>query len=50
MNSDIYGKKMEKLRNRIDVKLVKNKKDFKMYVKTKLYVGKIIWQYFSCNM
>ena len=28
MKNDIYSKSMEKLRNKIDVKLVSNKKDY----------------------
>ena len=28
MNNTVYGKKMKNLRNRIDVKLVSNKKDY----------------------
>ena len=28
MNNDIYGKAMENLRNKIDVKLVNNSKDY----------------------
>ena len=28
MNNDVYGKTMGKLRNKIDVKLVSNKKDY----------------------
>ena len=28
MNNAIYGKTMEKLRNRIDVQLIKNEKDY----------------------
>ena len=28
MNNNIYSKSMEKLRNKIDVKLVSNKKDY----------------------
>ena len=36
MNSAIYRKTMESSRNIIDVKLVNNKKDFKIYSKTKL--------------
>ena len=40
MNNAIYEKTMENLRNRINVRLVKNKKRlFKMYIKTKLYVA-----------
>ena len=35
----IYGKTIEKLRNRIDVKLVKSKKDFKTDIKTKLNIA-----------
>ena len=39
MNNATYGKTMENLGNRIDVKLVNN---FKMYSKTKLYVAQDI--------
>ena len=39
MKNAIYGKAMEKVRNRVDVKLVNNEKDFKMYTKIKLYVA-----------
>ena len=36
MNNAVYSKKMEYLKNRIDVRLVRNKID----IKTKLYVTK----------
>ena len=43
MNNDVYGKTMENLRSRIDVKRVSNKKRmFKMDIQTKLYVSQII--------
>ena len=44
MNNAVYHKKMENLRNRIDVRLISNKKkQFEMDIKTKLYVTKNIW-------
>ena len=42
MNNAVYSKTVESFRNRINVKLVNNKKDFKMDSKTKLYVTKNI--------
>ena len=39
MSNTAYGKTMEKLRNRIDVRLVSNEKRlFKMNIRTKQYV------------
>ena len=38
-----------KRKNRINVKLSSNKKDFKMDIQTKFYILKNIWQWFSCN-
>ena len=38
MNNTIYRKKMETLRNRINLKVVNNEKNYlKLYIKTKLY-------------
>ena len=44
MNDVVYRKTKENLRNRIDIKLVNNEKDFyiKIYVKAKLYFTKIL--------
>ena len=42
MNNFIYGKTMETLKYRIDVKLVNNKRLFKIDMKTNLYVTKNI--------
>ena len=43
MNNAVYGKTMENLRNRIDVRLVSNENDYlKWTSKTKLYVTKNI--------
>ena len=38
MNNAIYGKTMQHFKNRINEKVVTNKTDIKMYIKTKLYV------------
>ena len=38
MNSAIYAKTMEIFRNKIDIKLVSNKKDYLKWTSTKLYV------------
>ena len=42
MNNAVYSKTVETFRNRINVKLVNSKKDFKMDSKTKLNVTKNI--------
>ena len=50
MNNAACGKAMENLRNRIDVKLVSNRKKdylFKMDIRSKLYVTQNIWQLFD---
>ena len=45
MNNTIYRKKMETLRNRINLKVVNNEKNYlKLYIKTKLYGAQSIWQ------
>ena len=44
MSNAVYGKAIENLRNRIDVKLVSYKKKlFQMDIQTKLYVTQNIW-------
>ena len=40
MSNTGHGKTIEKLRNTIDVRLIATKKDFKMDIKTELYVTK----------
>ena len=38
MNNSVYGKTMEKLRNRIDVRLVSNKKDYLKWIAKPSYI------------
>ena len=38
INNAMYGKTLENVRNKINVKLVNKKNLFKRYIKTKLYV------------
>ena len=47
MNNAIYGKTMEKLRNRIDVKLIKNEKD---YLKFTLKLSHMSYKIFDNNL
>ena len=43
INNTVYGKAIENVKNRNDIKLVMNQKNlFKMVIKTKLYVKKNI--------
>ena len=42
MNNDIYSKSMEKLRNKIDVKLVSNKKDYLKWTSKPSYMSQKI--------
>ena len=42
-NNAIYGKTIQKLKSRINVRLVNNKIVFKMNIKTKPYVAENIW-------
>ena len=47
MNNAIYGKTMEKLKNRIDVKLIKNEKD---YLKFTLKPSYMSYKIFDNNL
>ena len=43
MNNSFYGKTMESLRKRIDVRLVNNAKDYKKYVRKPIFLSKNIF-------
>ena len=43
MNNAVYGKTMENLRNRTDVKLVSNKKDFMKWISKPSYMSQKIF-------
>ena len=46
-NNDVYGKIMEKLRKRIDVKLVNNKKDYLKWKSKPSYMSHSIFEYLT---
>ena len=48
MNNAAYGKTMKNLRNRIDVKLVSNKKDYLKWTSKPNYMSQKIFDY-NCN-
>ena len=39
MNNVVYGKKIENLRNRLDVKLIRNKKDYLEWASKRSYMS-----------
>ena len=43
MNNSFYGKTMESLRKRIDVRLVNNAKDYKKYVRKPIFLSQKIF-------
>ena len=43
MNNSFYGKTMESLRKRIDVRLVNNAKDYKKYVRKAIFLSQNIF-------
>ena len=43
MNNSFYGKTMESLRKRIDVRLVNNAKDYKKYVRKPIFLSQNIF-------
>ena len=43
MNNSFYGKTMENLRKRIDVRLINNAKDYKKYVSKPIFLSQNIF-------
>ena len=45
MNNAVYGKTMENLKNRIDIKLVSNRKDYLKWISKPSYMSYKIFDY-----